>query len=275
MIVTSFPWFTSLVGTNVVGAECDRLSKEVWKLLENWLIHCWFQSFNGLCWQKTPFQTLQSITLSFCLYLLQCPKASGHQHTGGEYHCARQRRAAAAHAGQTHHCAVPPGHHWGALQTHLCFLEPQYTVSTTTHTWRVGDEMRNRLKLCNPHTGPLVFVYLVSAGNGGWSAKGCEVVFRNSTHISCQCYHMTSFAVLMDISRREVSDKKPFISTWSTSIIMLLNDFFLYCDICVRTERSCQSKSWRGAQWAWRWASSSSPPSSSSVWEPCSATRRV
>uniref|UniRef100_A0A8C6KZ06 Cadherin EGF LAG seven-pass G-type receptor 2 n=1 Tax=Nothobranchius furzeri TaxID=105023 RepID=A0A8C6KZ06_NOTFU len=41
---------------------------------------------------------------------------------------------------------------------------------------------------------------------GGWSAKGCEVVFRNSSHISCQCYHMTSFAVLMDVSRREVSD---------------------------------------------------------------------
>lgn len=43
-----------------------------------------------------------------------------------------------------------------------------------------------------------------SGGKGGWSAKGCEVVFRNSTHISCQCYHMTSFAVLMDVSRREV-----------------------------------------------------------------------
>lgn len=56
---------------------------------------------------------------------------------------------------------------------------------------------------------PVVFVFYISAGNGGWSAKGCEVVFRNSTHISCQCYHMTSFAVLMDISRREVSDNKP------------------------------------------------------------------
>lgn len=55
---------------------------------------------------------------------------------------------------------------------------------------------------------PLVSVFYGSAGKGGWSAKGCEVVFRNGTHISCQCYHMTSFAVLMDISRREVSDTK-------------------------------------------------------------------
>lgn len=45
--------------------------------------------------------------------------------------------------------------------------------------------------------------YRVS-GTGGWSARGCEVVFRNESHVSCQCNHMTSFAVLMDVSRREV-----------------------------------------------------------------------
>ena len=43
-----------------------------------------------------------------------------------------------------------------------------------------------------------------AGGAGGWSARGCEVVFRNQSHVSCQCNHMTSFAVLMDISRREV-----------------------------------------------------------------------
>uniref|UniRef100_A0A3Q3JZ56 Cadherin EGF LAG seven-pass G-type receptor 2 n=1 Tax=Monopterus albus TaxID=43700 RepID=A0A3Q3JZ56_MONAL len=59
--------------------------------------------------------------------------------------------------------------------------------------------------------------HTILAGNGGWSAKGCEVVFRNSTHISCQCYHMTSFAVLMDISRRENGEILPIkILTWST-----------------------------------------------------------
>lgn len=46
---------------------------------------------------------------------------------------------------------------------------------------------------------------LCRAGSvGGWSARGCEVVFRNQSHVSCQCHHLTSFAVLMDISRREV-----------------------------------------------------------------------
>lgn len=41
-------------------------------------------------------------------------------------------------------------------------------------------------------------------GAGGWSARGCEIAFRNRSHVSCQCHHLTSFAVLMDISRREV-----------------------------------------------------------------------
>ncbi|XP_063309266.1 cadherin EGF LAG seven-pass G-type receptor 2 isoform X2 [Pelobates fuscus] len=51
---------------------------------------------------------------------------------------------------------------------------------------------------------------------GGWSARGCELVFRNETHISCQCHHMTSFAVLMDMSRRENGEVLPLrIITYS------------------------------------------------------------
>ncbi|XP_023269936.1 cadherin EGF LAG seven-pass G-type receptor 2 [Seriola lalandi dorsalis] len=76
--------------------------------------------------------------------------------------------------------------------------------------------------------------HTILAGNGGWSAKGCEVVFRNSTHISCQCYHMTSFAVLMDISRRENGEILPIkILTWSTVGVTLgflfLTTIFLLC----------------------------------------------
>lgn len=59
----------------------------------------------------------------------------------------------------------------------------------------------------------LVFVGVFrSGGTGGWSSKGCEVLNRNNTHISCQCNHMTSFAVLMDISKREVELKTSLIS---------------------------------------------------------------
>ncbi|KAJ8262011.1 hypothetical protein GJAV_G00161080 [Gymnothorax javanicus] len=60
-------------------------------------------------------------------------------------------------------------------------------------------------------------------GTGGWSSKGCELVSRNSTHISCQCNHMTSFAVLMDISNREHGDVLPLkIVTYATVAVSLL-----------------------------------------------------
>ncbi|KAM7006039.1 cadherin EGF LAG seven-pass G-type receptor 2 isoform 2-T2 [Tautogolabrus adspersus] len=76
--------------------------------------------------------------------------------------------------------------------------------------------------------------HTILGGSGGWSAKGCEVVFRNSTHISCQCYHMTSFAVLMDVSRRENGEILPIkILTWSTVGVTLgflfLTTIFLLC----------------------------------------------
>ncbi|XP_020781834.2 cadherin EGF LAG seven-pass G-type receptor 1 [Boleophthalmus pectinirostris] len=70
-------------------------------------------------------------------------------------------------------------------------------------------------------------------GTGGWSSKGCEVLNRNNTHISCQCNHMTSFAVLMDISKREHGDVMPLkIVTYSTvavSLFLLLLTFILLC----------------------------------------------
>ncbi|XP_016421698.1 cadherin EGF LAG seven-pass G-type receptor 2-like [Sinocyclocheilus rhinocerous] len=75
---------------------------------------------------------------------------------------------------------------------------------------------------------------IVAGGPGGWSSKGCEVVFRNNTHISCQCYHMTSFAVLMDISRRENGEILPVkLITWSSVGVTLgflfLTIVFLTC----------------------------------------------
>ncbi|XP_035376437.1 cadherin EGF LAG seven-pass G-type receptor 2 isoform X2 [Electrophorus electricus] len=75
---------------------------------------------------------------------------------------------------------------------------------------------------------------IVVGGAGAWSSKGCEVVFRNSTHISCQCYHMTCFAVLMDISHRENGEILPIkLVTWSTVGVtlafILLTMVFLTC----------------------------------------------
>uniref|UniRef100_A0AAR2M2I0 Cadherin EGF LAG seven-pass G-type receptor 1 n=2 Tax=Pygocentrus nattereri TaxID=42514 RepID=A0AAR2M2I0_PYGNA len=72
---------------------------------------------------------------------------------------------------------------------------------------------------------------ILLSGSGAWSAKGCELIFRNSTHISCQCNHMSSFAVLMDISKREHGDVLPLkvvtYTTVSASLVALLITFLL------------------------------------------------
>ncbi|XP_055963047.1 cadherin EGF LAG seven-pass G-type receptor 1 [Sorex fumeus] len=46
-------------------------------------------------------------------------------------------------------------------------------------------------------------------GTGGWSARGCELLSRNRTHVTCRCGHAASSAVLMDISRREHGEVLP------------------------------------------------------------------
>ncbi|KAM3859079.1 cadherin EGF LAG seven-pass G-type receptor 1 [Diretmus argenteus] len=70
-------------------------------------------------------------------------------------------------------------------------------------------------------------------GTGGWSSKGCELLNRNNSHISCQCNHMTSFAVLMDVSKREHGDVLPVkivtYTTVSVSLFLLLLTFILLC----------------------------------------------
>uniref|UniRef100_A0A8C8SG17 Cadherin EGF LAG seven-pass G-type receptor 1 n=1 Tax=Pelusios castaneus TaxID=367368 RepID=A0A8C8SG17_9SAUR len=78
-------------------------------------------------------------------------------------------------------------------------------------------------------------------GTGGWSSKGCELFSRNQSYVSCQCNHMSSFAVLMDISKREVSGhvlplKIVTYTTVSISLVALLMTFVLL--VLIRTLRS-------------------------------------
>nr|XP_011753199.1 cadherin EGF LAG seven-pass G-type receptor 1 isoform X2 [Macaca nemestrina] len=81
---------------------------------------------------------------------------------------------------------------------------------------------------------------LAVSGTGGWSARGCELLSRNRTHVACQCSHTASFAVLMDISRRENGEVLPLkivtYAAMSLSLAALLVAFVLLS--LVRTLRS-------------------------------------
>uniref|UniRef100_A0A8C8ZRC4 Cadherin EGF LAG seven-pass G-type receptor 1 n=1 Tax=Prolemur simus TaxID=1328070 RepID=A0A8C8ZRC4_PROSS len=81
---------------------------------------------------------------------------------------------------------------------------------------------------------------LAIGGTGGWSAKGCELLSRNRTHVVCQCSHAASCAVLMDISRREHGEVLPVkivtYAAMSLSLAALLVAFVLLA--LARTLRS-------------------------------------
>ncbi|TRY55727.1 hypothetical protein DNTS_010295 [Danionella cerebrum] len=102
------------------------------------------------------------------------------------------------------------------------------------HTLQQPITVQFRLLATEERSKPICVFWnhsLGPGGPGGWSARGCEVVFRNQTHISCHCYHLTSFAVLMDISRRENGEVLPVkLVTWSSVAVAL---FFLFLTVLV------------------------------------------
>lgn len=40
---------------------------------------------------------------------------------------------------------------------------------------------------------------------GFWTARDCDLVYRNVTHVRCHCSQFGTFGVLMDSSHREVT----------------------------------------------------------------------
>lgn len=50
------------------------------------------------------------------------------------------------------------------------------------------------------------FWSIADSGLGEWSQEGCQVVRSNATQTTCECDHMTNFAVLMAVQEVELSD---------------------------------------------------------------------
>ncbi|XP_012941592.1 uncharacterized protein LOC101864474 isoform X2 [Aplysia californica] len=57
-----------------------------------------------------------------------------------------------------------------------------------------------------------------SAKSGRWSQDGCRMLDTNLTHTTCECDHLTNFAVLMDISGTELSRDAELGLIWVTYI---------------------------------------------------------
>ncbi|XP_043374581.1 cadherin EGF LAG seven-pass G-type receptor 3 [Dermochelys coriacea] len=72
--------------------------------------------------------------------------------------------------------------------------------------------------------------------SGFWTARDCDLVFRNTTHVRCQCSQFGTFGVLMDSSHREQLEgdlETLAIVTYSlvslSLVALLLTFFFLTC----------------------------------------------
>jgi len=51
----------------------------------------------------------------------------------------------------------------------------------------------------------IVIWCLSSSDFGEWKSEGCSLVETNSTHTTCLCYHLTSFAIIMSPTAPQVS----------------------------------------------------------------------
>ncbi|XP_028396989.1 adhesion G-protein coupled receptor D1-like [Dendronephthya gigantea] len=82
--------------------------------------------------------------------------------------------------------------------------------------------------------------------HGRWSTKQCEKTFENRSHVQCQCYHFTNFAVLFKVSdNQDVSDEDSFrlvIITYvglSLSILGCFLTFVIYVTLSnIKTDRA-------------------------------------
>ncbi|KAM6953383.1 adhesion G-protein coupled receptor G2-like [Aplochiton taeniatus] len=70
--------------------------------------------------------------------------------------------------------------------------------------------------------------FSLNGGAGGWSSAGCFLLTTTEDSTSCSCNHLTSFAILLDLSRKGVTDpQKALILTFITYIGCGISAIFL------------------------------------------------
>lgn len=93
-------------------------------------------------------------------------------------------------------------------------MESQQNSGSAISAMRVLVEKPRQWAVCNSlHIHHTVFFpdyCLLFDGHrtnpsGFWTARDCDLVYRNTTHVHCQCSQFGTFGVLMDSSHREVT----------------------------------------------------------------------
>lgn len=80
----------------------------------------------------------------------------------------------------------------------------------------------------SPIATPLCSFWNFSKGEvGDWSQDGCSLMDMNSTHVTCQCDHLTNFAILMDVSGVELGYEHVMSLTFISYIGCIVSIIFL------------------------------------------------
>ncbi|XP_051767347.1 adhesion G-protein coupled receptor G2 [Ctenopharyngodon idella] len=66
-----------------------------------------------------------------------------------------------------------------------------------------------------------------NGGSGGWNAAGCRVLNSSAEETQCACNHLTSFGILLDISRTPIPEEHLNILTYITYIGCGISAIFL------------------------------------------------
>ncbi|KAG7231282.1 hypothetical protein INR49_012113 [Caranx melampygus] len=75
------------------------------------------------------------------------------------------------------------------------------------------EDIQYTIRNINPIHGNFVtscvfWDFSLNGDRGGWSSAGCSVVIATAEETTCSCNHLTSFAVLMDLSREGLTDHR-------------------------------------------------------------------
>ncbi|XP_070558813.1 adhesion G protein-coupled receptor B3-like isoform X2 [Ptychodera flava] len=105
-------------------------------------------------------------------------------------------------------------------------LEPPLTSTLTTEPILVTLTHLHPAKSDEPNVSCVFWDFTANPEtNGAWSTKGCGIYSQNATHTVCDCYHLTSFGVLMKVTDFEISAADQFalsIITYVCCAISLL-----------------------------------------------------
>ncbi|XP_053395247.1 adhesion G protein-coupled receptor L4-like isoform X2 [Mercenaria mercenaria] len=105
------------------------------------------------------------------------------------------------------------------------------TVQFTMKTLNI-EKSQERVQLCSFWNFSLGYT-------GAWSQKGCTLKEYNNTHTTCQCNHLTNFAILMDVHSTEIEPIHAITLSYITYaglIISIICLFFSWITfVCLRS----------------------------------------